>query len=61
MHPGNHALVGWDEVLGLPVLPDPRVEPKRFRLLCGVGFGGHCADGLVFWDEDGQSYVVSGD
>ncbi len=57
-HPGNHGLVGWDEVLGLPVLPDERVALKRFLLLCGSGQGGHCAEGDVWWDAEGKPYVV---
>jgi hypothetical protein len=57
-HPGNHGLVGWDEVLGLPVLPDERVEPKRFRLLCGSGHGGYCSEGEVIWDDQGKPYVL---
>jgi hypothetical protein len=57
-NPGNHGLVGWDEVFGLPVLPDERVEPKRFLLVCGVGHGGYCAEGDVWWDAEGKPYVV---
>lgn len=57
LNPGNHSLLGWDEALGVPLLPDERVEPKRCLLLCGVGKGGACAEGDVFWDADGQSYV----
>lgn len=60
-HPGNHELIGWDEMLGLPVLPDERVEPKRFRLLCGTGIGGYCMQGEVFWDDDGKPYVLEPD
>lgn len=55
---GNHELIGWDEVLGLPVLPDVRLEPTRFRLLCGAGLGGYCEEGAVWWDNDGRPYVV---
>lgn len=58
LNPGNHCLVGWDEVLGLPVLPDERLEPKRFRLLCGSGKGGYCMQGEIFWDDDGRPYVL---
>jgi hypothetical protein len=57
MNPGNYGLIGWDEVLGLPVLPDDDVDPKRFRLVCGSGRGGYCADGAVYWDHEGGSYV----
>jgi hypothetical protein len=57
LNPGNHELLGWDEALGVPVLPDQRVEPKRCRLLCGVGRGGSCAEGEVFWDAEGRSYI----
>ena len=58
LNPGNFDLIGWDEILGLPVLPDERVEPIRARVLCGVGTGGHCAEGKLFWDEDGGAYVL---
>lgn len=54
----NHELIGWDEVLGLPVLPDERLEPMRFRLLCGSGLGGYCEEGAVWWDDDGRPYVA---
>jgi hypothetical protein len=57
-HAGNHNLIGWDEILGLPALPDERVAPMRFRLLCGTGHGGYCMQGKVYWDEDGSPYVI---
>jgi len=34
LNPANHELFGWDELWGLPVLPDDRVAPKRFRIQC---------------------------
>jgi hypothetical protein len=58
LNQGNYELIGWNEVLGLPVLPDERLDPMRFRLLCGTGRGGHCAEGDVVWDDDGNPYVV---
>jgi hypothetical protein len=58
LNQGNYELIGWDEVLGLPVLPDERLDPMRFRLLCGVGRGGYCAEGDLWWDADGKPYVV---
>lgn len=58
LNQGNYELIGWDEVLGLPVLPDGRLDPMRFRLLCGVGRGGYCAEGDVWWDAEGMAYVV---
>ncbi len=60
-NPGNHDLVGWDEVLGLPVLPDERVAPMRFLLVRGSGKGGYCAEGDVIWDDDGKPYVSAPD
>ena len=40
LNPGNHELFGWDELWGIPVLPDDRVAPKRFRIDCdGSAFG----------------------
>jgi hypothetical protein len=58
-NPGNFDLIGWDEVLGLPVLPDDRVEPLRARVLCGVGIGGYCAEGNIIWDEQGGAHVLA--
>lgn len=59
MHPGNFDLIGWDGLLGLPVLPDPSVAPKRARIVCSAGPGGHCDEGEVIWDDDGGAYVSS--
>jgi hypothetical protein len=57
LHPGNHALIGWDEVLGLPVLADERVSPKRFLLVCGhQGWGGLFEGKRVWWTEDGSPH-----
>jgi hypothetical protein len=40
LNPGNHELFGWDELWGVPVLPDDRVAPQRFRIDCdGSAFG----------------------
>ncbi|MEA2266760.1 MAG: hypothetical protein QOE27_2343 [Solirubrobacteraceae bacterium] len=40
LNPGNHELFGWDELWGIPVLPDDWVAPKRFRIDCdGSAFG----------------------
>ena len=40
LNPGNHELFGWDELWGVPVLADERVQPKRFRIDCdGSAFG----------------------
>lgn len=40
LNPGNLELFGWDELFGVPVQPDDRVAPKRFRILCeGSAFG----------------------
>lgn len=57
LNPGNFELIGWHEVLGVPVLPDPRVKPKFFRLLCGAGCGGICAQGIVWWDDAGVPHI----
>ena len=40
LHPGNHEMLGWDELWGIPVLADDRVAPKRLRIDCdGSAFG----------------------
>lgn len=57
LNPGNYELLGWDEVLGLPVLPDERAKPMHARLVCGTGRAGYCEEGRVEWDEDGEAYV----
>ena len=40
LNPANLELFGWTELFGIPVEPDPRVQPKRFRIHCdGSAFG----------------------
>lgn len=40
LNPGNHELFGWDELWGVPVLPDESVRPKVFRIQCdGSAYG----------------------
>jgi hypothetical protein len=57
LNPANHALLGWDEFLGLPVLPDPRVAPMKANLLCGDrGWGGFFEGEPVWWKPDGSTY-----
>ena len=34
LNPIDHALLGLDELWGIPVLPDDDVRPKRFRISC---------------------------
>ncbi len=50
LNPGNFELIGWVEVLGMPVLPDPSVAPKRVKLVRGVGFAGEFVSEPVFLD-----------
>ena len=57
LNPANYELLGWDEVLGLPVLPSERADPLRARLVCGTGRAGYCEDGEVLWDEHGEAWV----
>ncbi len=57
LNQGNYELLEWDEVLGLPVLPDPRVEPMKCRLVCGPeGWAGEFQGRRVVW-VDGQAFV----
>jgi hypothetical protein len=50
LNPGNHELFGWDELWGIPVLPDDRVKPRRFRIDCdGSSFG--IEDEVAEWAE----------
>ncbi len=53
MNPGNFELIGWVEVLGMPVLPDESVGHKRVKLVCGVGRAGILDQQPVFWAPDG--------
>jgi hypothetical protein len=57
LNPANHKLLGWDEFLGLPVLPDPRIEPMKASLVCGDrGWGGIFEGERVWWKPDGNAY-----
>jgi len=50
LNPIDHGLIGWDELWGLPVLPDERVPTKRVRIQC---------DGSAFGIEDEVAEAVS--
>jgi hypothetical protein len=50
LNPVDHALIGWDELWGLPVLPDERVPTKLVRIQC---------DGSAFGIEDEVAEAVS--
>lgn len=51
LNPVDHALIGWDELWGLPVLADERVPTKRVRIQC---------DGSAFGLEDEIAEAVAG-
>lgn len=43
MNPFEVERLGWDEIRGLPVVPDPEIGTGRFRIVCsrdvdGAGF-----------------------
>lgn len=59
LHPGNFELLGWVEFLGLPVLADDRVNPKRAKLICGSGVGGMHNGLPVYWDDKGQPWLLA--
>ncbi len=49
LNPANHEMFGWDELWGLPVMPDDRIAPKRFRIDCGgsaFGIEGEVAEAV---------------
>jgi hypothetical protein len=50
LNPVDHELMGWDELWGLPVLPDDRVPTKRVRIDC---------DGSAFGIEDEVAETVT--
>jgi hypothetical protein len=40
MNPFEVERLGWDEIRGLPVRPDPNVGTGSFRIVCGGDEGG---------------------
>jgi hypothetical protein len=53
LNPANYDLLGWDEILGLPVLPDERVDPLKCRIVCGPeGWAGRWGDRRVWWIDE---------
>jgi hypothetical protein len=34
MNPFEAERLGWDEIRGLPVVPDPEISTGRFRIVC---------------------------
>jgi hypothetical protein len=52
LNPANYELLGWDEVLGLPVLPDTRVEPMTARIVCCASKDATTPKWAGQWDGD---------
>jgi len=50
LNPGNHELFGWEELWGVPVLPDESIRPKVFRIQC---------DGSATGIEDELEQVIA--
>jgi hypothetical protein len=40
MNPFEVERLGWDEIRGLPVVPDPEIGTGRFRIVCSRDVGG---------------------
>jgi hypothetical protein len=40
MNPFEVERLGWDEVRGLPIVPDPSLATGRFRIVCSRDSGG---------------------
>jgi hypothetical protein len=40
MNPFEVERLGWDEIRGLPVVPDPEIGTGRFRIVCSRDLGG---------------------
>ena len=40
MNPFEVERLGWDEIRGLPVVPDPEIGTGRFRIVCSRDGGG---------------------
>lgn len=41
MNPFEVERLGWDEIRGLPVVPDPEIGTGRFRIVCSRDLEGH--------------------
>jgi hypothetical protein len=54
LHPVDHALMGFDDLWGVPVLPDERVRVKRVRIACDGSPWGIEADLAEFLSVDAQ-------
>lgn len=58
LNSGNYALLGWDEIYGLPVLPADDLEPMRCRIVCGErGWAGAYDDEPIYWLA-GEPHVI---
>jgi hypothetical protein len=40
MNPFEVERLGWEEIRGLPVVPDPEIGTGRFRIVCSRDVGG---------------------
>jgi hypothetical protein len=51
MNPFEVERLGWDEIRGLPVMPDPEIGTGRFRIVCSQELDG---EGLEEVEAVGQ-------
>lgn len=55
MNPFEVERLGWDEIRGLPVVPDPDVGTGRFVIVCSRDIDG---EGLEESEAVGKDYVT---
>ena len=57
MNPFEVERLGWDEIRGLPVVPDPEIGTGRFRIVCSRDLEG---EGIEETEAVGETVEVGG-
>jgi hypothetical protein len=55
MNPFEVERLGWDEIRGLPIVPDPQIGTGRFRIVCSRDLDG---EGLEEAEAVGQELEI---
>ena len=56
MNPFEVERLGWDQIRGLPVVPDPEIGTGRFRIVCSRDLGG---EGIEEFEAVGREMVTA--
>jgi hypothetical protein len=59
MNPFEVERLGWDEIRGLPVVPDPEIGTGRFRIVCSRDLDGEAIEEAEATGQELETVIPS--